>query len=218
MAAIQQVRLAAVAPAVGGGGITHDVDSPVNIDDATEDPENFTITIGNLTNGYITLELSAFSAGPTSVTFDGTAMAKVANNDSGGDIVQIWGVAVGSKGAGTYTVSMDFAAAGMEITCGATSWNGVHQTVSVGTAVQSNGTGPTATNVVTNGAGDVAVGAVNTFGSSAITTTDNEMFTGAGGATDGAAAYQTGTGSITIDWNTGSAQPWRAVGIPLKPA
>lgn len=206
----------------GGGPITPDANSVnVNVDDVTEDPETFTITIGNLTNGYITVFISSWPVGPTAATFDSTgsanAMTKIADNTVGSDIVDIWGVAVGTKAAGTYTISLDFAAAGNEITCGAKAWNNVHQTVSVGTQADANGTSATPGVAVTASAGDYSIAALHTFNESTITPNDTSLFQDITGATQGAAAYQTGA-NPTIDWTLGASRTWNVTGIALKPA
>ena len=225
---VQTAAVNAPVAAGGGGGIELESVSAVLVESsALSDPENFTHTIATLSDGYIVVHISYYlgSASPTDVTFDSVSMTKIGTatcsfeSSLRGDL---WGLAVGNKTAGTYTVSI-IGAGGDKAVAASTSWNNVHQTTSVGTPATAEGDNTTAPSVAVGSAtGEIVVDVLARYsgGTATIGGGQTSLFNDstADGTIDGAASYEAGAGSVTMSWTLASPARWVVVGIPLKPA
>lgn len=211
----------------GGGSIAFASSSSVNATGSASDPQTFTATVDAFTNGYVVLHLSYYkNSDPSGVTFDGSAMTLLATKQNGGDgniRCQLWGLAVGSKGSGTYNVSVSglSGSPNAEFAAFASAWNGVHQSASVGTAATAEGNDTAPTVTVSSAAGEVVVDVVGRYNggamSEAMGQTVIQNYNSGSGVTDVCGSYKAGGASTSMTWSFGGAQ-WAIAGIPLKPA
>lgn len=191
------------------------------------DPETTGHTIsGTMSDGYIVVCLNGWDGSdPLSafaVTFDGTTMALLASVGraafSGTYYSRVFGLAVASKAAGSYTVSVNPAATVDEYDITILSYNGVHQTNNFATAaVTANGNGTAISVVISSASGELVIDAA-TFGG-------NESAMGAGQTERRLNAISTGQGvseeagaaSVTMSWTQASGH-WTTAAIALQPS
>ncbi len=213
----------------GGGGIAFHNVSSERVAPVPGTTETTTHTINStLANGYIAVEIAMYDGaddGVSGVTFDGTSMTQIAahNMDYFGEYrVYIYGLAVGSKAAGTYNVVTTFTSANVDdYSVGIVSYTGVHQTTSTGTSVDgSNSNSDTATVTVTSATGELVIGVCIKGEEDGVPdsgeterwdTVTASADTGWGGEEAGAASVV-----FAIDFFVNNA--WCLTAIPLKPA
>jgi hypothetical protein len=216
-----------VASGGGGSAPTKAYEVIPNRDNASDNPETWSLTLGGtLSSGYITLQLGIYGADtPTTVTFDGVAMTQVAVKVSTGDAnlqTYIYGLAVGSKAAGTYTCSVSGLNA-RKFVGKAIAWNGVNQSSPVGTPASASGNSTTPSISVTSAANELVIDCVAWTAASSITGTvdasQTSLFNDAGGATQVSAAgsSEAGAASVTMNWTLSGTAQWASCGIALKP-
>lgn len=195
-----------------------------NIDTSAESPETFTHTISTLANGYIVVHLSYLDADTvTGVTYDGSAMAALQRATNSSDTTlkaELWGLAVGSKTAGGYTVSIAGIGTGV-VNAFSTSWNGVHQTTSTGTANSGQGVDTAPTVTITSAASELVIDVVShyftadpTVGAGQTERGNESVSSQIGGAT----SSEAGAASVVMSWTLGGSTQWVIAGVPLKPA
>lgn len=195
-----------------------------NVDTSAESPETFTHTISTLNNGYIVVALAYLDADTvTGVTFDGSAMTALRQATNFSDTTlkcELWGLAVGSKAAGGYTVSVAGIGTGV-VAAFSSSWNGVHQTTSTGTANSNSGIDTAPTVTITSATGEIVVDimahyytALPTVGTSQTERGNDFVSSQIGGAT----SSESGAASVPMTWTLGGSTQWVSAGIPLKPA
>lgn len=207
------------------GGITFDTVASDQASFDAGEPETFTHTIGSLSNGYILLHLSYYlgSGSPSAITFDGTSMSLILSNSHSGDTnlrCDLWGVAVGNKPAGTYTISIS-GIAGNALVAFSTSWNGVNQISSIGTPSEAEGESTTPSVNVSSGSNEVVVDILGRFagGAALVDATQTEIGNIVIPAVVmGSASRETGGSTVTMSWQLDSNAKWVIIGVPLKPA
>lgn len=166
---IQTPSRGVVVTAGGGSAPSLVSTATLNVDPNADDPESFSITTGAITNGavlaYFTMRKSNYVS---ACTFDGTAMAalaQVTDIATGTLRVEIWGLKLASKGAGTYTIAPSGTSGG-HFKGIANTWNGVNQTTPFGTGV--TGSPAVADNAptvnITSNANDIVVAVVGVDG------------------------------------------------------
>jgi hypothetical protein len=215
-----------VASGGGGSAPTLAYQAIVNRDNASDDPETWTLTLGGaLSSGYITLQIALYGGTPGTVTFDGAAMTQIASKVSTGDAnlqTYIYGLAVGSKAGGTYTCSVSGLPA-RKFVGKAIAWNGVNQSSPVGSPASASGNSTTPSISVTSAANELVIDCISWTAASAITGTvdasQTSLFNDPGGATQvsGAGSSEAGAASVTMNWTLSSAAQWASCGIALKP-
>jgi hypothetical protein len=106
-------RRGGVSVAAGGGGgsaPTFSSASSVNTDLNADSPEDWTFAQLSLTTGYIVVHIAYYNTAKVSgVTYDGAAMTKIGEKSHAtatNVTAELWGLAVGTKGSGTYTISV----------------------------------------------------------------------------------------------------------------
>lgn len=202
-----------------------DVDSEGKLEPSA-DPETTNHTLDSpLVDGYILVGVCGWNSGVntiTGVTFDGGAMAELGAGSTrsafgGFYITRIFGLAVGNKASGTYVVSVNLVDTWDEYNVAILAYNGVHQTVSVGTAAFANGSSGTPSVVVSSATGELVVDFV-TFGggSGAVHVSQTQRWLQAT-STGGGSSEEAGAASVTMSWTQSSAD-WTIAGVPLKPA
>lgn len=180
------------------------------------------------TNGYVVVGVGNWTSSTnrtvTALTFDGTSMGANLTTDGHGsntsNVATLFGLAIGNKAAGTYTVSGTMSGAATEIAVVVAVFNGVHQTVSTGTAAHTTGTSTTpslnvtaATNdlvidLLTHDDGTVTVGAGQTI---VVDQTDG------GSSKDASMSSEAGATTTTMSY-TISSQSFALLGVALKPS
>lgn len=217
----RQPRLTAAA---AGSGVTYIESSAVNVDQSTEDPETYTFTTTAAVNGYIVVCISRYGGTINSVTFDGTTMSVITNGSSGSDSNvrgSMYGLAIGNKAAGTYTVSISQSAAGLEMATAASHFDGVHQTTSIGTpAIQTAGTASPGTVTVTSAADEKVMSCIAYYEqNNTRDASQTQAFIEDGGVTmriNG--SYKTGESSSVNSYTYSGSESRVTIGIGLKPA
>ena len=207
----------------GGSSIALESQSSPNIDGSSENPEDWTHTIGNLTNGYIIVSFSYYGGTITSATFDGAAMTLLESHAYSVDTPQqcaIFGLAVGNKAAGTYTISVS-ASSGAEFNGISSAFNNVHQSISTGGATSAEGVGTDVSVTVSSATGETVVDHVNSYSNASWTVGSNQtaIYTDTTGLTDGASSYEVGASSVIMSWTkSNAATPWIICAVALKPS
>lgn len=220
------------AVVAGGSVITFDAITPFAFATNANNPAK-DHTQGNLTNGYVLVFIAAVdsvegdivSAG---LTYDGAAATKIGNltylatNYYG---IEVYGLALGSKVAGTYSAAISDGSGDAAFTVvGIMTLNNVHQTVSTGTVVTASGTSTGPSVDATSAAGELVVGGV-TVGSSSATIdalgsgqTERVALTRAASGTVGlGASSEEGTATTTHSYTLSASVPWVTTAVPLKP-
>lgn len=207
----------------GGGPIAKDSNTvTAHASSSASDPETWTQTISSTTDGYVTVQISTYGQTVNGVTFDGSSMTQlVTATTATDDHSYIYGLAIGSKSGGTYTISVDYSGSGAEIAAGAVTWNNVHQTTSTGTTTTTTTASTTPSMTLTMSSGDVMTGQIEFWSVATVTEGDTFLWeVQNSGTTDGAGSYISGvTGSQVLNW-TLSASPTHLTGcsVLLKPA
>lgn len=212
----------------GGAGITFESVSAVgsyhNLDNTS--PKVFNHTVAALTDGYIIICVAYGNAARsnTAVSFDAVAATLLKDESHLGDNLHsaLWGIAVGNKGAGTYTISMDFNGTGtMDVSAASLSFNGVHQSASTGTAVSAQGTSTAATVNASSATGEVVVDCVasdRNFTVGASQTSRWERDSGGDFDVGGGGSTEPGAGTVTMSWTISASRNWTTTAVPLKPS
>lgn len=216
------------AAAGGGGAIAF---ANVSSERNTSNPSSETTahTIGTtLTNGYVVVEIGLWDSADdtvTGVTFDGVSMTQigVTNVDFFGEYrCYIYGLAVGSKAAGTYNAISTFNSPIEVVNTGVVSYNNVHQTASVGTAVGANGSSTSASVNVSSATNERVIAVtINHALSQAPGSGETERWdtdTGSNGDDIGAGYDEAGASTTTMSVTLGDSAQWLILGVPLKPA
>lgn len=188
---------------------------------------SFTHTIGSCSNSILVIGMAWHSgSGQTlnSVTVDGNNATQIdtIDNTGGARAVALWyyvGAAAGSR-----TIAGALSASSAAGVISVSSYCGVHQTVTIGTAVkdQSDFGDPSVT--VTSAVGemvvDVAGGRNN--GSTTFTVgagqTEDTNLADAAIVLVSATSHQAGAASVDMTWTLGDPSGWAQVGVSLKPA
>lgn len=185
------------------------------------------VTITLASNGYAWVGCGGWdsTAGNTiiSATFDGVAMAgliaSTASADTSADF-RMFGLAIGNKAAGTYNAVITYAVsydetAGDVIVC-----NGVHQTVSTGTANTAIGTStaPSVTVASVTATGLLLDTVVYSGGTTTAGANQTERWdaTDGGGLEDSVGSTQDGGDGGVMSWTLGTSQPWGIGAVELK--
>lgn len=215
-------------PAVAGGSAPVQVDSTtVDRDNNSDNPETWNATTSTLgTGGYVTISVAKFGSGdPSSVTFDGDALTLLisTNNTTDSNIrCYIYGRTLGAKAAGTYVCSV-VGLAGQQFTGKCITYNGVHQTTSIGGVGVNQGTitgvtldvASASTELVVDClAFDDVVASAATVGGGQTQSWNNNS---GDGNIDGAGSYETGAATTTMSWTLSVACSWAQCGVALKP-
>lgn len=192
---------------------------------------SFTHTQGSLTNGYVIVKIADYCSSTdnvASVTYDGTGMdflSRVTHYSVTGAQAELWGLAVGNKGSGSYTVQITMSAscggAGFELGAGASSFSGIDQTVSNGTATTNTGSGGGTTESmdVTTESGDTVIDVIFTANPDTPSVGANQGLLFQQSPYDivsGSWENATGT-TTTMSWSGISTATYLATAIPLKP-
>ena len=215
--------------AAGGGSAPtfQDVATQVRVDVSASTTMTSTIST-TLSNGYVVVDVNMWDPNDrtvTGVTYDGSAMTQLgaANRDNFGETrCYQFGLAVGSKAAAAYTVTvtMNTGTTGGEFVLAARTFNGVNQTTPVGTSATANGSSTVPSVVASSATNEVVVDAV-TWGSGSATVdasqTQRYNVTDGGGQQDGAGSQEAGAASVTMSWTLSSSGVWCIVATPIKP-
>lgn len=188
------------------------------------DPETTDHTIAStLSDGYVLVGLVGFNVGSAgaAVTFDGSLMTQLASVTQaafgGAYITNLYGLAIGNKASGTYVVSVNLDDTWDEYNVGILTYNGVHQTVSVGTAVTASGNSATPSVVATSAAGELVVDSVTLGGNSGAPHVSQTQRWLQATSTGGGMSEEAGAASVTMSWSQTSGR-WTIAAVPLKPS
>lgn len=163
---------------------------------------------------------------PTAVTYGGTSMTKIGEVAHGsGHGITVWELI--NPPAGAANVVLTFTNQIVMVIV-ARSFSGVHQTTPKGTVVTNSGSSTTPSTTVSSASGELVADFVVARQLSAATATvgagqtqdANLASNGSPGALDsrGLCSTEAGAGSVTMDWTLSASEPWKAVGVPIKPA
>lgn len=125
--------------------------------------------------------------------------------------------------SGTANVVVTIASAG-EVSAGATSWTGVHQTTPLGTFATATGTSNAPAVAVASAAGDVVHDALGVNSTSISSFGANQagrwISTSPGTVSNivSAASTESGAASVTMSYGLGASKSWSIVAVPIKPA
>lgn len=185
------------------------------------------LAISNLTNGYIVAAFTTFNDGGATVDacewdYSGTpiAMSLIASRSNAERQTRIYGLAVGNKSSGTYRVRVRTTGADFHyVVFSAASYQGVHQTVSVGTASTAQGNSTTPSVTVSGATGDMVVGCLYYDDSGTVTpgADQTERWDAGGLGAAGAYSDEAGAASVTHSYTINS-QEWVLAAIALKKA
>src|SRR6185369_17650919 len=142
------------------------------------------------------------SASVATVTYDGTAMALLgtAQDVNAYAEVYLFGLAVGNKAAGNYSVSLTASTGIDQLIFGVTAFSGVHQTASVGPFASATGWDTAPLVNVSSVAGDVVVDVLGQdSGVSVLGANQTQNWKQEDGTdrTDGASSRESASGSTT---------------------
>ena len=157
----------------------------------------------------------------TGVTYNGVALTAVPSGATTNGQCWITAYYLIAPDTGTHDIVVTVAGNVFDFGAGAISYNDVHQTVPLGTAVTATGTGTTPTvdvssatdELVDDGlviihSGTLSVGAGQTQRWNAIATFGFIKYAG---------STEVGAASTTMSWSNSSSQTWAMVAIPVKP-
>lgn len=213
------------AAAGGGGSPPTVVDSGTpNRDNASDNPETWSQTTSTLgAKGYVVVYIVVYGSGDNgAVTFDGSSMTKIFGQTNATDNnlkVFGFGLAVGAKGAGTYTASVAGWNARQFVGCVVT-FNGVNQTTPVGTAVFADFTLASPTVNVSSSSSELVIDCLgSTIGTITVGAGQTQRFQDNDGGTnvDGAGSTEVGSATTTMSWTLGTPTLSTICAVALKP-
>lgn len=156
----------------------------------------------------------------TDITYNGVALTAVPSGATTNGQYWITAYYLIAPDTGTHDIVVTVSGNVFDFGAGAISYNDVHQTVPLGTAVTATGTSTTPTVDVSSAAdelvddglviihsGTLSVGAGQTQRWNAI----------AGGFIKYAGSTEGGAASTTMSWSNSSSQAWAIVAVPIKP-
>jgi hypothetical protein len=220
-------RRGGLLPVAAGGGSAPAFSSAstLNTDLNADSPETWTFGQLALTTGYVVVHIAYYNTAKVSgVTYDGAAMTKIAEKSHASTTeltAELWGLAVGTKGSGTYTISVA-GVGGSRFEGIVSAWTGVNQATPVGTAAVGSATSTTASTTVTSAATtEVVVDCYSSFAAGTITATigsgQTSIFNQTNAASlNGAGSSEPGAASVVMDWSLSGSTDWAAVGISIK--
>ena len=157
----------------------------------------------------------------TDITYNGVALTAVPGGATTNGQCWITAYYLIAPDTGTHDIVVTVAGNVFDLGAGAISYNDVHQTVPLGTAVTATGTGTTPTVDVSSAAdelvddglviihdGTLSVGAGQTQRWNAIATFGFIKYAG---------STEVGAASTTMSWSNSSSQTWAIVAVPIKP-
>lgn len=157
----------------------------------------------------------------TGITYNGVALTAVPGGATTNGQYWITAYYLIAPDVGTYNIVVTVSGNVFDFGAGAISYNDVHQTVPLGTAVTATGTGTTPTVTVSSAAdelvddglviihgGTLSVGAGQTQRWNAIATSGFIKYAG---------STEVGAASTTMSWSNSSSQTWAIVAVPIKP-
>jgi hypothetical protein len=174
---------------------------------------------------YLLVSVSSRSANPTACTFGGVAMTLLHSQTGMFAREHVYGLVNPPQGSSTVAVTM---VAG-EYVIGVVSFNGVHQTAPIGTAVSGNGNNTAPTINVTSATGELVADNVCVRGDTGQSLTVgasqtqywNRASDGSGQGTGtcwGGGSTEPGAATTTMSWTAAISQRWAIGAVPLKPA
>jgi len=183
---------------------------------------------GALTDGYVVVGVSMYdavvSASITGVTYGGTPMTLLGTQQDGNAYseVYLFGLAVGNKAAGNYTVALTGSTGIDQLVFGVSAFSGVHQAVPTGPFASATGSSLTASVTVSSGAGDVVVDILaQDVGTSTVgvNQTLNWRQEDSTDRADGVSSRETATGATTaMSYTESVASSWSFGAVALKGA
>ena len=192
---------------------------------ATGNTNNPITLASGLTNGYIVAWVSFYDGAAdavTSVSFDGSSMTELlgAGMSAGTRKAYLFGLAVGSKGAGTYSIQVNTSGPIEVYTHGIIAYNGAHQTVQDGAVDGASGTSIAPTVTIASTTGDLVVSTLYSDDAGSLTPGADQterqqlLHDGSGGAY----SDENGTTSTVASYTKGTSSPWLIIAVSLKPA
>jgi len=186
-------------------------------------------TVGSGPNRILTVAVSVYKSSgvvaPTSVTYGGVAMTKIADVTSSVVNASLWYLVAPASGTAQVACSFSTTIIGGGVSA---DYTGVHQTAPLGTAATATGNTTTATVAVTAAVGDLVIDALAKRDTTEAPTCDASQtlayqtvsaYVTAGSNAHAGMSYEDGAASVTMSWTwPTNNRYWSIIGVALKRA